>query len=90
MLYNGRHPGIKDGVVFQTGGKENTKTNAHGKEFPNFVKGMAPIFHDNDVYIIYSKNYHAKNVKHAHVHRSYASSSKASHSRHFDSHAKNV
>lgn len=65
MLYNGWLPSIKDGVGFQTGGKENNKTNANGKEFPNFVKGKASTVHDNEGYIIYPKNYHAKNAKNA-------------------------
>jgi hypothetical protein len=47
MLYNGRHPDIKDGVGFQLGGKENTKTNAQGKKFLQFVKGKAPTVQDN-------------------------------------------
>jgi hypothetical protein len=90
MLYNGRHPSIKDGVGFETRGKENTKINVQGKKFLQFVKDKAPIVHDDDAYIIYSKNYHAhvKNAKVTHVHHSNASSSKAFRYRHIDSHGK--
>jgi hypothetical protein len=45
VLLSGRCPGIKDGVGFQTGGKENTKINVSGKEFPKLVKGKGPILH---------------------------------------------
>jgi hypothetical protein len=37
MLYNGRRPGIKDGIGFQKG--DNVKLNAP-KKLSNFVKGM--------------------------------------------------
>jgi DNA repair exonuclease SbcCD ATPase subunit len=40
MLYNGRHPGIKDGIGFQQG--SNVKINAP-KRLSNFVKGKAPM-----------------------------------------------
>jgi chromosome segregation ATPase len=40
MLYNGRHPGIKDGIGFQQG--DNVKLNAP-KKLSNFVKGKAPM-----------------------------------------------
>jgi hypothetical protein len=40
MLYNGRHPGIKDGIGFQEG--SNVKLNAP-KKLSNFVKGKAPM-----------------------------------------------
>jgi hypothetical protein len=42
MLYNGRHPGIKDGIGFQQGNQNNTKLNAP-KKLSNFVKGKAPM-----------------------------------------------
>jgi hypothetical protein len=38
MLYNGRRPGIKDGIGFQQG--SNVKINAP-KRLSNFVKGMS-------------------------------------------------
>jgi DNA repair exonuclease SbcCD ATPase subunit len=40
MLYNGRHPDIKDGIGFQQG--DNVKLNAP-KKLSNFVKGKAPM-----------------------------------------------
>jgi hypothetical protein len=40
MLYNGRHPGIKDGIGFQQGSQSNVKLNAP-KKLSNFVKGKA-------------------------------------------------
>jgi hypothetical protein len=40
MLYNGRCPGIKDGIGFQQG--SNVKLNAP-KKLSNFVKGNAPM-----------------------------------------------
>jgi hypothetical protein len=45
MLYNGRRPGIKDGIGFQQGG--NVKLNAP-KRLSNFVKGKAPMAQDNE------------------------------------------
>jgi hypothetical protein len=89
ILYNGRHPGIKDGVGFQLGGKENTKINAQGKKFSQFVKDKASIVHDDDAYIIYPKNQH-NHMKNAKVTHAHDSSSKASHSRHIVSRAKIV
>jgi hypothetical protein len=40
MIYNGRRPGIKDGIGFQQG--SNVKLNAT-KKLSNFVKGKAPM-----------------------------------------------
>jgi hypothetical protein len=48
MHYNGRRPGIKDGIGFQQ--ERNVKLNAH-KRLSNFVKGKAPVVHDNEGYI---------------------------------------
>jgi hypothetical protein len=42
MLYNGRHPSIKDGIGFQQGSQSNIKLNAPMK-LSNFVKGKAPM-----------------------------------------------
>jgi hypothetical protein len=77
-------------VGFQIGGKENTKMNAQGKKCPQFMKAGLQYVHDDDAYTFYPKNYHAhvKNAKITHVLHSHASSSKACHSRHIDSHAK--
>jgi hypothetical protein len=54
MLYNGRHPGIKDGIGFQQG--SNVKLNAP-KRLSNFVKGKAPMVQDSECYILYPANY---------------------------------
>jgi hypothetical protein len=43
MLYNGRRPGIKDGIGFQQGSQSNTKPNAP-KKLSNFVKVRLPWF----------------------------------------------
>jgi hypothetical protein len=45
MLYNGRHPGIKDDIGFQQGSQSNVKLNAP-KKLSNFVKGKAPMVQD--------------------------------------------
>jgi hypothetical protein len=87
MLYNGRCPGIKDGVSFQPGSQNNIKLNAHRNKISNFVKGKAPMVQDREGYILYPKNYpehkirriHAKKshpaVHHANIYRNEASSS---------------
>jgi hypothetical protein len=54
MLYNGRRPGIKDGIGFQQG--SNVKLNAP-KRLSNFVKGKAPMVQDSEGYILYPANY---------------------------------
>jgi hypothetical protein len=43
MLYNGRCPGIKDGIGFQQGSQSNIKLNAPKNRLSNFVKGKAPM-----------------------------------------------
>jgi hypothetical protein len=43
MLYNGRRPGIKDGIGFQQGSQNNIKLNAPKNRLSNFVKGKAPM-----------------------------------------------
>jgi prefoldin subunit 5 len=48
ILYNGRRPGIKDGIGFQHG--SNVKLNAP-KRLSNFVKGKSPMVQDNEGYI---------------------------------------
>jgi hypothetical protein len=89
MLYNGRHPGIKDGIGFQQGSQSNTKLNAP-KKLSNFVKGKTPMVQDREGYILYPENYpehkimkiHAKkphNVSHhAFIYKNEASSSRHS------------
>jgi hypothetical protein len=90
MLYNGRHPGIKDGIGFQQGSQSNTKLNAPKNKLSNFVKGKAPMVQDREGYILYPENYpdhkirknHAKkphNVSHhPFMYRNEASSSRHS------------
>jgi chromosome segregation ATPase len=56
MLYNGRRPGIKDGIGFQQGSQNNVKLNAP-KRLSNFVKGKAPMVQDSEGYILYPANY---------------------------------
>jgi hypothetical protein len=46
MLYNGRCPGIKDGIGFQPRSQNNIKLNAHRNKMSNFVKGKAPMVQD--------------------------------------------
>jgi hypothetical protein len=56
MLYNGRHPRIKDGIGFQQGSQSNTKLIAP-KKLSNFVKGKASMVQDREGYILYPENY---------------------------------
>jgi hypothetical protein len=64
MLYNGRRPGIKDGIGFQQG--SNVKLNAP-KRLSNFVKGKAPMVQDNEGYILYPANYPDHKIRRTHV-----------------------
>jgi hypothetical protein len=57
ILYNGRRPGIKDGIGFQQGSQRNTKLNAPKNKLSNFVKGKAPMVQDREGYILYPANY---------------------------------
>jgi hypothetical protein len=87
MLYNGRRPGIKDGIGFQQG--DNVKLSAP-KKLTNFVKGKAPMAQDNEGYILYPVGYpehkirriHAKKTHsvshHAFIYKNEASSSRRS------------
>jgi hypothetical protein len=88
MLYNGRRPGIKDGIGFKQG--DNVKLNAPPKRLSNFVKGKAPMPQDNEGYILYPAGYpedkirriHAKKTHyvshHAFIYKNEASSSRRS------------
>ena len=86
MLYNGRCPGIKDGIGFQQG--DNVKLNAH-KKLSNFVKGKAPMAQDNEGYILYPagcpehkiRRIHAKKT-HSVSHHAFMYKNEASISRH--------
>jgi cell division protein FtsL len=69
MLYNGRRPGIKDGIGFQQG--SNVKLNAP-KRLSNFVKGKAPMVQDNEGYILYPANYPDHKIRRIHKKKSYS------------------
>jgi hypothetical protein len=64
MPYNGRRPGIKDGIGFQQG--SNVKLNAP-KKLSNFVKGKAPMVQDNEGYILYPANYPKHKIRKIHA-----------------------
>jgi hypothetical protein len=89
MLYNGRRPGIKDGIGFQPGSQNNIKLNAHINKISIFVKGKAPMVQDREGYILYPENYpkhmirriHAKKSHHV-IHHAYIYRNEASSSRH--------
>jgi hypothetical protein len=71
MLYNGRHPGIKDDIGFQQG--DNVKLNAP-KKLSNFVKGKAPMIHDNEGYILYPAGYPEHKIRRIHSRKSHSGS----------------
>jgi hypothetical protein len=86
MLYNGRRPGIKDGIGFQQG--SNVKHNAP-KRLSNFVKGKAPMVQDNECYILYPANYPEHKIRRIHArkphnisHHAFMYKNEASSSRH--------
>jgi hypothetical protein len=66
MLYNGRHPGIKDGIGFQQGNQSNVKLNAP-KRLSNFVKGKAPMVQASEGYILYPANYPEHKIRKIHA-----------------------
>jgi hypothetical protein len=69
MLYNGRRPGIKDGIGFQQG--SNVKLNAP-KRLSNFVKGKAPMVQDSEGYILYPTNYPEHKIRKIHARKSHS------------------
>jgi hypothetical protein len=69
MLYNGRRPGIKDGIGFQQG--SNVKLNAP-KRLYNFVKGKAPMAQDNEGYILYPAGYPEHKIRRVHAKKSHS------------------
>jgi hypothetical protein len=71
MLYNGRRPGIKNGIGFQQG--DNVKLNAP-KKLSNFVKGKAPMAQDNEGYILYPVGYPEHNIRRIHSRKSHSGS----------------
>jgi ubiquinone biosynthesis protein UbiJ len=68
MLYNGRRPGIKDGIGFQQG--SNVKLNVP-KRLSNFVKAKAPMVQDNEGYILYPANYPEHKIRRIHARKPY-------------------
>jgi hypothetical protein len=64
MLYNGRRPGIKDGISFQQG--DNVKLKAP-KRLSNFVKGKAPMHQDNKGHILYLAGYSENKIRRIHA-----------------------
>jgi hypothetical protein len=66
MLYNGRHPGIKDGIGFQQGSQSKVKLNAP-KKLSNFVKGKALMVQDSESYILYPANYPEHKIRKIHA-----------------------
>jgi hypothetical protein len=71
MLYNGRRPGIKDGISFQQG--DNVKLNAP-KRLSNFIKGKAPMAQDNEGYILYHADYSEHKIRRIHSRKSHSGS----------------
>jgi 3D (Asp-Asp-Asp) domain-containing protein/cell division septum initiation protein DivIVA len=69
MLYNGRCPGIKDGIGFQQG--SNAKINAP-KRLSNFVKGKASMAQDNEGYILYPAGYPEHKIRRIHTKKSHS------------------
>jgi hypothetical protein len=70
MLYNGRRPGIKDGIGFQKG--DNVKLNAPAKRLSNFVKGKTPMPQDNEGYILYPAGYPEHKIRRIHSRKSHS------------------
>jgi hypothetical protein len=88
MLYNGRRPGIKDGIGFQQGSQDNVKLNAP-KKLSNFVKCKAPMVQDREGYILYHANYPEHKIRKIHArkphtvsHHAFMYKNEASSSRH--------
>jgi hypothetical protein len=71
QLYSGRRPGIKDGIGFQKG--DNVKLNVP-KRLSNFVKGKAPMAHDNEGYILYPVDYPEHKIRRIHSRKSHSGS----------------
>jgi hypothetical protein len=89
MLYNGRLPGIKDGIGFQQRSQSYIKFNAPKNKLSNFVKGKAPMVQDREGYILYPENYPEHKIRWTHArkphsvsHHAFIYSNEASGSRH--------
>jgi hypothetical protein len=72
MLYNGRRPGIKDGIGFQQGSQSNIKLNVPKNGLSNFVKGKAPMVQDREGYILYPENYPEHKIRRIHARESHS------------------
>jgi hypothetical protein len=70
MLYNGRGPGIKDGIGFQQG--DNVKLNVPPKRLSNFVKGKAPMPQDKEGYILYPAGYPEDKIRRIHAKKTHS------------------
>jgi hypothetical protein len=70
MLYNGRCPGIKDGIGFQRG--DNVKISAPPRRLSNFVKSKAPMPQDNEGYILYPAGYPESKIRRIHSRKSHS------------------
>jgi hypothetical protein len=66
MLYNGRHPSIKNGIGFQQRSQSNIKLNVP-KKLSNYVKGKAPMVRDREGYILYPENYPEHKIRKIHA-----------------------
>jgi hypothetical protein len=71
MLYNGRRPGIKDGIGFQPGGQSNVELNVPRNKLSNFIKGKDPMVQDREGYILYPENYPKHKIRKIHAKKSY-------------------
>jgi hypothetical protein len=69
MLYNGRRPGIRDGIGFQQG--INVKLNAP-KKLSSFIKGKAPMAQDNEGHILYPAGYPEHKIRRMHARKSHS------------------
>jgi hypothetical protein len=72
MLYNGRHPGIKDVIGFQPRSQSNIKLNAPRNKLSNFVKGKSPMVQDREGYILYPENYPEHKIRKIHAKKSHS------------------
>jgi hypothetical protein len=89
ILYNGRHPDIKNGIDFQQGRQSNIKLNTPKNRLSNFVKSKASIVQNIEGYILYPENYPKHKIRRIHArkshtisHHAYMYSNEASSSRH--------
>jgi hypothetical protein len=89
MHYNGRRPGIKDVIGFQSGSQSNIKRNAPRNKLSNFVKWNSPMVQDREGYILYPENYPEHKIRKIHTkkyhyvsHHAYMYNNEASSSRH--------